>query len=321
LFTFVLRRLLYSIPVLIITSFLIFTFVQISGDPLNQVRQIPRVSQDTIQSIIDRKHLEDPLVLQYGYWVKDAFTNNFGTDLLGDREIWPDIKRVMGNTLQLIIAAELVAVILAAIIGVVSAVKQYSIFDYTSTTFSFLGFATPVFWLALLLQVLFTNLYLETDVRIFFTGGLSSPNPDNFVIDRLQHLALPVATLAILSIAQYSRYVRASMLEVVNSDYVRTARAKGLIERRVVMKHALRNAMIPFVTAVALDFGALFGGTVVTEQVFSIDGMGRYLISNLSERDTYPLMAWLMITSVLIIIFNLIADVIYGFLDPRIRYE
>ena len=321
MFTFVLRRLLYSIPVLIITSFLIFTFVQISGDPLNQVRQIPRVSQDTIQSIIDRKHLEDPLVLQYGYWVKDAFTNNFGTDLLGDREIWPDIKRVMGNTLQLIIAAELVAVILAAIIGVVSAVKQYSIFDYTSTTFSFLGFATPVFWLALLLQVLFTNLYLETDVRIFFTGGLSSPNPDNFVIDRLQHLALPVATLAILSIAQYSRYVRASMLEVVNSDYVRTARAKGLIERRVVMKHALRNAMIPFVTAVALDFGALFGGTVVTEQVFSIDGMGRYLISNLSERDTYPLMAWLMITSVLIIIFNLIADVIYGFLDPRIRYE
>jgi peptide/nickel transport system permease protein len=320
-FTYVVRRLLYSIPVLIITSFLIFTFVQISGDPLAQVRQIPEVSQATVDNIVEAKHLDQPIIVQYGYWVHDAFTEKFGTTLLGDAAIWPDIQRVLGNTLQLIIAAIAIAVVTAAILGVISAVKQYSIFDYATTTFSFLGFATPVFWFALILQVLFTTIYLETGTRIFYTGGLSSANPDNFLIDRIQHLALPVLTLAILSIAQYSRYVRASMLEVVNSDYVRTARAKGLIERKVVMKHALRNAMIPFVTAVALDFGALFGGAIVTETIYSIDGMGRYLVTNLSERDTYPIMAWLMVTSVIVIGFNLIADVIYGYLDPRIRYD
>lgn len=319
--TYVIRRLLYSIPVLIATSFIIFTFVTISGDPLSQVRQIPRVSQSTIDSIVRDKHLDQPIIVQYGYWVNDAFTNNFGTTLLGDAPILPDIKRVMWNTMQLIFAAVGLAIVVAIVVGVISAVKQYSVFDHTSTSLSFLGFATPVFWLALILQVIFTNIFLSTGVRIFYTGGLSSPNPDNFLIDRIQHLALPVITLALISIAQYSRYVRASMLDVINSDYVRTARAKGLRERKVVMKHALRNALIPFVTVVAVDFGALFGGAIVTETVFSLDGMGRYLVANLFERDTYPLMAWLMVVSVLIILFNLIADIIYGYLDPRIRYE
>lgn len=319
--TYVLRRLLYSIPVLVATSFIIFTFVTISGDPLGQVRQIPEVSQSTIDRIVAEKHLDRPIIVQYGYWVNDAFTNNFGTTLLGDAPILPDIRRVMWNTMQLIFAAVALAVVVAIILGVISAVKQYSVFDYTTTSLSFLGFATPVFWLALILQVVFTNIFLSTGVRIFYTGGLSSPNPDNFLIDRIQHLALPVITLALISIAQYSRYVRASMLEVIHSDYVRTARAKGLRERRVVMKHALRNALIPFVTVVAVNFGELFGGAIVTETVFSLDGMGRYLVANLFERDTYPLMAWLMVVSVLIILFNLIADIIYGYLDPRIRYE
>ncbi|MGH2825906.1 MAG: ABC transporter permease [Actinomycetota bacterium] len=319
--TYALRRILYSIPVLLITSFLIFMFVQVSGDPLNQVRQIPRVSQDTINSIIERNHLEDPIVVQYGYWVQSAVTDQFGTTLLSDQPILPDIRRVLGNTLQLILLAEAMSIVLAAIIGVISAIKQYSIFDYVSTTFSFLGFATPVFFLALLLQILFTNIYLSTGTRIFYTSGLSTPGAENFIIDRLQHLALPIITLAVLNIANYSRYVRASMLEVVNSDYVRTARAKGVRERKVVMKHALKNALIPFVTAIAVNFGALFGGAVVTETIFSLDGMGRYLVANLGERDIYPIMAWLMITSVIVIAFNLIADVIYGYLDPRIRYE
>ena len=321
MFTYIVRRLLYSIPVLIITSFLIFMFVSASGDPLNQVRQIPRVSQKTIDNIIERKHLAEPLIVQYGYWVKDAVTNQFGTSLLSDEPILPDIKRVLGNTMQLVIMAEIISAILALLIGVISAVRQYSVFDYAATSLSFLGFSTPVFWLALLLQILFVTIYLKTGTRVFFTGGLSSPNPSNFWIDRLQHLALPTITLVILSVAQYSRYVRASMLEVVNSDYVRTARAKGVRESRVVMKHALRNAMIPFVTVLALDFGGLLGGVIATEQVFSLDGMGRYLIANLGERDVYPLMAWLMVTAVIVIAFNLLADILYGVLDPRIRYD
>jgi peptide/nickel transport system permease protein len=139
--------------------------------------------------------------------------------------------------------------------------------------------------------------------------------------DRVQHLALPWITLMVVSIAGYSRYMRASMLEVVNSDYVRTARAKGLSERRVTMKHALRNALIPLVTLVALDFGTILGGAVVTETVFSLDGMGLYYINALLGADPYPVMAWLMVTATLVIVFNLVADIMYGLLDPRVRYD
>jgi peptide/nickel transport system permease protein len=319
--TYVIRRLLYLIPVLAATSIIIFTFVSISGDPLTQVRQIPRVSQETIDNIIEKNHLDKPLLVQYGYWVREAVTNKFGNTLLSDEPIWPDLKRVLGNTLQLILLAETLAVSLAIAIGVISAVKQYSIFDYGATTMSFVGFSTPVFWFALILQVIFTNIYLNYGTRIFYTAQLSSPSPGNFWIDRLQHLALPVITLTVIEVAQFSRYMRASMLEVINSDYVRTARAKGLLERNVIMKHAFRNALIPLVTVVALNFGGLFGGAFATETVFALDGMGLYFLRALSARDVYPLMAWLMVSSIIVVLFNLFADLIYGWLDPRIRYD
>jgi peptide/nickel transport system permease protein len=319
--TYIFRRILYSIPVLFAASFLIFVFVAKSSDPLQFLRMQPRVDQNTIQRIVEREHLDENILVRYGYWLQDAATNKFGNTLIGDREIWPDLVRVMGNTLQLVVAAEIIALLFAVFIGVYSAVRQYSAFDYTFTTFSFLGLATPVFWLALMLQVLVVNIFLNYDIRIFYVSNLSSPNPDNFLLDRAQHLALPVLVLAIASIAQYSRYMRAAMLEVINSDYVRTARAKGLHERKVIMKHAFRNALIPLATVVALNFGGVIGGAVVTETVFSLDGMGLYFISNLIEGDPYPIMAWLMVTAVMIVFFNLVADVLYGFLDPRVRYD
>jgi peptide/nickel transport system permease protein len=172
--------------------------------------------------------------------------------------------------------------------------------------------------------VLVTNAYLRWDHRIFYTAGLKSEDPGgglSMLADRAQHLALPWITLMVVSVASYSRYMRASMLEVVNSDYVRTARAKGLAENRVVMRHAFRNALIPLVTLVALNFGALLSGAIVTETVFGLDGMGRYFINALFQGDPYPIMAWLMVTAVMIIIFNLVADIFYGYLDPRIRYD
>ena len=319
--TYVIRRLLYSIPVLFATSLIIFTFVTISGDPLSTLRAIPNLSEVTVENLIEQKHLDEPLLVQYWYWLQDAVTNQFGNTLLSDEPIWPDLTRVMGNTLQLIIAATILSVFFAVVIGVISAVKQYSIFDYSTTAFSFFGFSMPVFWLALILQIIFTNIYLNYGVRIFYTAQLSSPNPENWVIDRAQHLVLPVLTLVIIGVAQYSRYMRASMLEVINSDYVRTARAKGLMERRVVMKHAFRNALIPLVTVVAIDFGALFGGAFATETVFALDGMGLYFLRTIGARDVYPVMSWLMIVAVIIVLFNLIADILYGWLDPRIRYD
>ena len=321
---YVVRRLLYSVVVLIVASMFVFWGISAVADPLAFLKQQPTASQQTIENITKRKHLDEPIPVRYVYWLKDATTNGFGTTTIGDRPIMPDLKRVLGHTLQLVIVAELLAILIGVGIGVYSALRQYSAVDYTATTFSFLGLAMPVFWLALMLQVLFVNIYLWFDVRIFYTANLSGVDPGgglHFVLDRIQHLGLPWLVLMVASIAVYSRYMRASMLEVVNSDYVRTARAKGLPERRVTMKHAFRNALIPLVTLVALNFGALLSGAVVTETVFGLDGMGLYFINALNRGDPYPIMAWLMITATMIIVFNLVADIAYGYLDPRVRYD
>jgi ABC-type dipeptide/oligopeptide/nickel transport system permease component len=323
--TYIVRRVLYSIPVLIATSFLIFTFVSISGDPLGRLRANPNITAQQFAAIKHSKNLDRPVVVRYGLWIRDAVTKKFGTTMFGNRPIWPDLQRVMGHTLQFILSALIISVIFGIAIGVYSALRQYSVFDYTATTLSFVGFATPVFWLALMLQVIVVQIYLKWNIRVFYTSGLSSPTGAghgfHFLIDRVQHLALPVIALCVLSIAQYSRYMRASMLEVLNSDYVRTARAKGLLERRVIMKHAFRNALIPLVTVVAIDFGALFAGAIVTETIFTLDGMGFYFINALQASDPYPVMAWLMVVAVMVITFNLIADILYGVFDPRIRYD
>ena len=322
--TYVIRRLLFSIAVLIAASILVFWGMSMVTSPIGFLREQPGISEQTIENIEKRKHLDRPIYVRYGYWVKDMVTNKFGTETVNDLPIYPDLKRALVHTLQLVVIAELLALLLAVVIGVYSALRQYSAFDYTATTFSFVGLAIPVFWLALMLQVLFVNIYLWFDVRIFYVASLSSVDAGhglNYALDRAQHLALPVMVLMVASIAQYSRYMRASMLEVVNSDYVRTARAKGLDEKRVTMKHAFRNALIPMVTIVALNFGTLLGGVVVTETVFALDGMGLYFITKLNAGDPYPVMAFLMVTAVFVIIFNLIADLAYGWLDPRVRYD
>ncbi len=321
---FILRRLLYSIPVLVVASFVIFVAVSAAGDPLATLRQNPLVSQQTLENVSERKHLDEPLPVRYLYWVQEAVTDEFGTSLLVDEPIWNDLKRVIPNTLQLVILAEVFALVFGVLVGLYSAIRQYSLFDYATTTASFLGFAMPVFWLALMLQIIFTNIAIKWDVRIFYTSGLSSTDPGTgfaFVVDRLQHLAIPAMTVAVVSMAQYSRYTRASMLEVINSDYVRTARAKGLSETTVTLKHALRNALIPVVTISALNFGALIGGAVITESIFGLDGMGPYFLNNLLSQDAYPVMAWLMVVATMVVLFNLIADIVYAKLDPRIRYE
>jgi peptide/nickel transport system permease protein len=321
---YIVRRILYSIPVLVVSSFLIFTFVATTTDPLEAVKMQPNVNRAAIALVQKENHLNDPVVVRYGYWVRDAFTNGFGRTILGERKILPDMMNRLKVTLQIIIAAEILTLLLAIGIGVYSAIRQYSVFDYSATTLSFLGLAIPVFWLGLILQIIFTNIYLKWNVRIFYTGALSQVDPGtgfHFFIDRVQHLVLPVVTLAVISIAGYSRFMRASMLEVINADYIRTARAKGLIERRVIFKHAFRNALIPLMTLAAIDFGTLFGGTIITETVYGLPGMGRYFIDALAGGETYVIMAWLMVTATMVVLFNLIADLVLGFLDPRIRLD
>ena len=319
------RRVLYSIPVLIAASFLIFTFVSVTGDPLGRVRANPNITAEQLHSIEHSKNLDRPVVVRYGYWLRDAVTKRFGTTLFGNRKIWPDLQRALGHTLEYLLTAIILSVLVGVAIGVYSALRQYSAFDYAATAMSFVGFALPGFWLALMLQVVVVQIFLKWHVRVFYTSGLSSSTNAghgfHFLLDRVQHLALPVIVVSTLSIAGYSRFMRASMLEVLNSDYVRTARAKGVIERRVIWKHVFRNALIPLLTVVAIDFGTLFGGIASIELIFTLDGMGFYLINALQASDPYPVMAWLMVVATMVVTLNLIADVLYGVLDPRIRYE
>jgi peptide/nickel transport system permease protein len=319
--TYIARRVLYSIPVLFLSSFLSFVFVSYAGNPLGNLRSNPRIPANTLKLVAERNHLNDPVVLRYFYWLKDFVTDKMGKSLLTFQPIWPDVHRTILHTAQVVIIAECLAIILGVAVGIFSAIRQYSVFDYTFTSLSFLGYAMPTFWLGLLLQILFVDIYLKWHVRIFYTSGLNNIGQGTWSLDRLQHIALPVVTLCVVSFALYSRYMRASMLDVINSDYVRTARAKGVAEWRVITRHVVRNALIPVVTVAALNLGGLLGGAIVTETIFTLDGFGYYFIQALQNSDFYAVMAYLVVTSVIIILFNLIADVVYGYLDPRIRYD
>jgi peptide/nickel transport system permease protein len=320
--TYIARRVLYSIPVLFFSTFFSFLFVSYAANPLVSARSNPRLSPHLLQLLIHQNHLDKPVVVRYFYWVEAIFTDKLGKSLITLKPIWPDITRTMGHTAQLIIIAESLAIVIGIAVGIYSAIRQYSLFDYSFTSISFLGFAMPVFWLALVLQILFVDVYNHWHVRIVYTSGLNTvPGGPAWSVDRLQHLVLPVITLFVVSFALYSRYMRASMLDVINSDYVRTARAKGVRERKVVMRHVFRNALIPITTVAALNIGGLLGGAIVTETVFTLDGMGHYFVLALGQGDTYEVMAYLLVTAVIVILFNLIADIAYGFLDPRIRYD
>ena len=320
--TYILRRILYSIPVLIFSTFLSFAFISLAGDPRQNLLANPKLSHESYARLAHAYHLDVSIPVRYWYWVEDVFAHKLGRSLLTSQAIWPDLWRVMGHTIQVIGLAEIIALVLGIAVGIFSAVRQYSVFDYLFTSISFLGYAMPTFWLALLLQILFVDIYLKWNVRIFYTSGLNSGVASNtWSFDRLQHIALPVITLSIISFALYSRYMRAAMLDVISTDYVRTARAKGLPERLVIMRHVFRNALIPIVTVAALNLGGLLGGAIITETVFSLDGMGFYFINKLGQLDVYAVMAYLAVTATIIILFNLIADILYGYLDPRIRYD
>jgi len=322
--TFIVRRLLYSIPVLVAASFLIFIFVALSSNPLAELTSNVHLTAADRAQIAHAKHLDENVFSRYWLWVQDAVLHKFGNNITNGNPVWPDLMRALKHTLMLLVIVLIISVTVGVLIGIYSAVRQYSVFDYTFTGLSFIGFAMPVFWIALILQVIVTNIYLSWNVRIFYTAQFWSENPGTGLhkgLDFVQHLGLPVIALCALSIAQYSRYMRASMLEVINADYTRTARAKGLPERRVIGKHVFRNALIPLTTQIALDFGALFAGAIVTEKVFTLDGMGTYFIGSLYQGDPYPIMAWLFVVATMVIVFNLLADIVYGLLDPRIRYD
>lgn len=320
---FIIRRLIVSILVLLVSTFMVFTLVAASGNPLATIQsRNPPPPASTIKALRAQYHLDSPLPTRYWYWLRDAVRGNLGVDLQGNG-VASELGTRLGVTVRLIAAAIVLALILAVFTGVLSAVKQRSLFDFASTFLGFVLISLPLFWFAGILKDVALRFNEGIGNQVFsvsfeatpgFNGGFAAN-----LGDRLNHLILPTISLAMLTYATWSRYLRASMLDVLGSDYLRLARAKGVIWRKVLVRHGLRNALIPLATVVAATFGALVGGTVVTEKIFGWHGMGEFLLTSLNQHDTNPVLAWLAVTAIAVVVFNLIADILYAFLDPRIR--
>ena len=318
-----LRRLLISIPVLFVASILVFTMVANSGDPLADLVLNPRTPPAVIARRRAELNLNKSVVTRYRIWITHFVRGDFGktNDSVPVR---PLLLRRLGVTLRMVLAAMLLAMFLAVLLGVTAAVRQYSVLDYGTTFVGFLLLAMPVFWFAALLkEYAAVRLNHWLGHTWIYTIGDATPNLEggfwHNIGNYLGHLILPTIALAGVFIAAWSRYQRSSMLDVLNTDYVRLAKAKGLPARRVLFRHALRTALIPMTTVVAIDFGAIFGGAVITETVFDWKGMGDLLITGVRHTDVNIVQAWLMVTAIIVILFNLLADVLYGVLDPRIR--
>jgi peptide/nickel transport system permease protein len=312
--------LLWSIPIILIASVLVFVAVKNTTDPgalrgpgITQADQARREAQLGL----DKSGFE-----QYTTWLGNFVRGDFGESLKTSQPVWPDLKTAIWNTIQLGAFAFLLSICLGVTIGTISAVRQYSWFDSAATGASFVGLSIPPFFFGLILQIVlvlqFQKWFGDTP---FFTSRMNSPGQDGFGYDRLMHMILPALAVAVQSVAIYSRYMRSSMLEVLNSDYLRTARAKGVSERRVIIRHAMRNALIPLTTFAALDIGAIVGGLVITERIFEWPGMGNYFLRAFSDGDYVKILFWIMLVVVAVILFNLVADLLYGVLDPRIRLD
>jgi peptide/nickel transport system permease protein len=322
---YALRRLLISVPILIVSTFVVFMMVALTANPLSQLQaRNPPPPPRVLELERQRLHLDEPLLERYWNWILGLLRGDFGPSVQHTKHIGPEVIDAFLVTFRLVLLAMIVALILAVIVGVISAVKQYSKVDYTFTFLGFLFLAMPSFWFAILLKEAGIQFNLAVGDQVIYTIGDSSVYVTggawDKIADILGHMVLPTISLALLSFAAWSRFQRASMLEVLNSDYVRLARAKGLRRGTVMRKHALRTALIPLATVTALDLGTIISGAVVTETVFQWRGAGSFLLDAIRRDDVYAVQAWLLISATFIILFNLVADLLYGVLDPRIRY-
>lgn len=340
---YIIRRLVQAIPQLFLISIVLFVLMQAFGDPIASlgVRTPPRPADR--ERLRRQLGLDQPVYVQYLVWLVGndwmkidmdgdgvpetpgkrlgVLRGDLGNSLISKRPVVKLIGERLPNTLLLMVTVELVIIIFSIFIGVYSAARQYSVFDNVMTGLSFVGYSMPIFLIALLSMYLFSVNFKNWGLPYLPTVGMFDPEVGRTPGQIALHLILPVASLSIISIAGYSRYVRSSMLEVLGLDYIRTARAKGLREVRIVMRHALRNAALPFVTLIGLDIPFLLAGAVVTESIFAWPGTGRLFVERTAQSDFPVLMGILMMTAVAVIVFQLITDITYSFLDPRIRIE
>ena len=316
---FIVRRLLQLIPLLIGVSLLSFFVMHLApGDPTTLFTD-PNIDPADLARIRANWGLDKPIIVQYFYWLGNALRGNFGTSYTTGQPVILEILTRLPATLLLMVCSYILTLLITIPLGVISAVKKGSWFDNLVTLFSFAGMATPSFWLGLMLMLLF-SVQLGWLPAVGMYDPLAKDGVMIRVFDVARHMILPLATMTILSLAGITRYQRAAMLEVLNQDFIRTARAKGLPERIVIFKHALRNALIPIVTILGLSLPNLFGGAFIIETIFAWPGMGRLGVIAIFQRN-YPLIMGIVVFSAVLIMFgNLFADIGYALVDPRIRY-
>jgi len=317
------RRSLEAIPLLVLISIIIFTILHNApGGPLAPYLQNPHITQADITRLSHNLGLDQPVWKQYLAWLSKIVTGDFGYSTSNSEYVTTAILERLPATLFLMGSAFVISIGIGVTFGIIAAVKPYSLTDYVITTFAFFGQSMPVFWFALMMQLAFA----VTGVTAFGyhfalpSAGISSEDTLN-VGDRIVHVILPAIVLSLFSLATWSRFTRSSMLEVIRTDYMRTAAAKGLDRMRIIIRHGLKNALIPVVTVIALSLPSLLGGAIVTETIFAWPGMGRLFINALGQFDFSLLMGYLMMISFLVVFFNLLADVAYAWLDPRVKYD
>jgi len=318
--SFAVRRLLYSIPVILAGSFILFWAVRSAFDPLVKIRAIR--DPDVVARETERLGLDQGIIVQYWRWLTGFLSGDWGTSSRTSGDVLPMIQSALTVTLQLLIWSLLFATIAAVLVGVWSALRQYSPSDYALTGLAYVGLAIPAFWFGLILiqfLAVWPQQLLGWSEPPFYFIGLSSVDKEGSLLDAARHMVLPILALTIGLVAVWSRFTRTSMLDALSSDYVRTARAKGVPQHRVVINHALRNAWGPLITVIAIDSALLIGGLLVTEQIFSIPGMGRLFLDSLLAGDVFVLMPWMLLVATAVILLNFLADIAHALLDPRVR--
>jgi peptide/nickel transport system permease protein len=315
---FIMRRVLIAIPTLLAISLILFTILTLApGDPFAQLAENPDIPPEVRLNLRKQLGLDEPVQVQYVKWLTSTLEGRWGYSIASHVDVSVLVRQRLPTTLLVVGSAYIVALAFAIPIGILSAVKQYSLLDNIATTFAFLGYSLPTFFTGLLFILVFSiNLHwlpfiYTADIQ---AGGLT------YAWELFKHAVMPVMVLGLFQAAQLTRYVRASMLDVIHMDYINTARAKGLSNLQVTLGHAFRNALIPVVTIIALELPAIFTGAIITEQIFRVPGIGALLIASIQSKDTPVVMFIVFTYAVLVVVFTLIADVLYSVLDPRIRY-
>lgn len=316
---YILRRLLVALPSLLGISLVLFTVLALApGDPFEDLANNPNVPPEVRQALRVQFGLDDPIWQRYLHWLSSMLKGDWGFSFVSRLDVDALILQRIPVTIAVIGMSQLVALLVALPVGVLAAVKPYSWFDRVASTLAFVGFSLPTFFTGVLF-ILFFSVHLGW-LPFVYRSDLSSTGWQWWV-DQFKQSIMPIMVLGLFQAASWMRYVRSAVLDVIRLDYVTTARSKGLAESVVINKHVVRNALIPVVTLVALQMPAVFGGAIVTEQIFRIPGIGSLLIDAILRNDTPVIMAVTFVFSCLVIFFNLLADVLYGWLDPRISYR